>query len=264
MLSIEIHFDIFFTSVQFIQSTQFNLLSIMSRPVVYIFQIIILVSQWLIVYAHCGCNVIKRSKNDIFDTLLYDAANRNVLIKNDICPNMQYSPMLEEMIKIGGGNYMIGNSEPIFRSDGESPQIMVHINEFYIDKYEVSNAQFDEFIKDTGYVTNAEKYGDSFVFEGLLNDSQRHKYRNNRVMAAPWWYKVNGTCWRTPEGITSTIDDRMDHPVVHVSWFDALKFCKWKNKRLPTEIEWEIACRGGKNNKLFPWGNKLNAKNQHW
>lgn len=132
---------------------------------------------------------------------------------------------------------MVGNDESVSQKDSESMLRMVHVNEFYIDKYAVSNAQFDEFIRNTGHITHAERYGDSFVFEGLLTNSQRHKYNESRVMGAPWWYKVNNTFWRQPEGIESTIFNRMDHPVVHVSWFDALKFCKWKNKRLPNEIE---------------------------
>lgn len=149
-------------------------------------------------------------------------------------------------------------------SDYSICEKVVHVDEYHIDKYAVSNAQFDEFVETTGYITHAEKFGDSFVFDGILTDSQKHEYSNSRVMGAQWWYKINNTFWRQPEGITSTIHHRMDHPVVHVSWLDASSFCKWKNKRLPSEIEWEVACRGGKKNKLFPWGNKLKPKNQHW
>lgn len=236
----------------------------MSKSMIYFSQIIILASYWLIAYTHCGCNVIKRSKKDILDNIINDSSAGDEFRKNDICPKIQLSPRLEEMVKIEGGTYMIGNSEPIFQSDGESPQKLVYVNEFYIDKYEVSNAQFDEFTKNNKYITHAEKYENSFVFEGLLTQSQKHEYKNSRVINAPWWYKINNTSWRHPEGFASTIFDRMDHPVVHVSWLDAIKFCKWKNKRLPTEVEWEIACRGGKRNKLFPWGNKLNPKNKHW
>lgn len=218
----------------------------------------------------CGCNKIKRDEN----------GNRDSAPKNDrdgelsecAVPNNRESQTMHlmhniddtDMSMIPAGEYVVGTNEPYFQMDRESPERTVWLDEFFIDKYEVSNGDFAAFVAETNYVTEAETFGDSFVFKGLLLDDVRRQYHDYRVASAPWWYKINGTSWRHPEGPRSSIDDRFDHPVVHVSWRDALSYCQWKHKRLPTEEEWEAACRGGKKRKLFPWGNKLDAKDQHW
>lgn len=235
--------------------------------------VLVMITLFDNILAECGCNKIKRSdfetptkKIEKFDTNF---------VENDISSGHQqcsasanYPQILQfahdEMVKIAEGDYLIGTSEPQFPEDNESPERSVHVNQFFIDKYEVSNAEFARFVTSTGYVTYAEKFGDSFVFEKFLTEEVREKYKDFRAMRAPWWYKVNNTFWRQPEGEGSSINDRKNHPVVHVSWIDATAFCEFKNKRLPTESEWEVACRGGKRSKLFPWGNKLTPRDQHW
>jgi sulfatase modifying factor 1 len=169
-----------------------------------------------------------------------------------------------DMALIPDGNYLIGTNEQVFVADKEGPEREVYIKQFYIDKYEVSNEEFQKFVTATDYKTEAETFGDSFVFKIFLDEKTQKEYEDFRVMQAPWWYKVKGVNWKHPEGTNSNIDDRLDHPVLHVSYNDADAFCKWKNKRLPTEAEWEVACRGGKKQKLYPWGNKLNPRDEHW
>lgn len=143
----------------------------------------------------------------------------------------------EKMSLIPGGKYFVGTNNQVFELDKEGPEREVEVKQFYLDKYAVSNADFKEFTDTTGYKTEAEGFGDSFVFKNLLSEEVQEKYIDYRVAQAPWWYKINGTDWRHPEGPESNIDDRMDHPVIHVSWNDAVKYCAWKNKRFePKEI----------------------------
>ena len=112
----------------------------------------------------------------------------------------------------------------------------------------------------TGYRTEAERFGWSFVF----GPSCRMTFLPTRaVVGAPWWRQVEGADWAHPEGPHSTIDDRSDHPVVHVSWNDARTFCAWTDSRLPTEAEWEYAARGGLVGCRFPWGEELEPDGEH-
>jgi formylglycine-generating enzyme required for sulfatase activity len=124
----------------------------------------------------------------------------------------------------------------------------------------VSNEAFAVFVEETGYVTEAERWGWSFVFGGLLPDD----FAPTRgVVAAPWWRQVEGACWSRPEGPQSDVADRPDHPVVHVSWDDANAYATWAGARLPTEAEWEYAARGGLVQEPFPWGAELVPDGEH-
>ncbi|HKJ44875.1 MAG TPA: formylglycine-generating enzyme family protein [Balneolales bacterium] len=168
-----------------------------------------------------------------------------------------HSESLEGMVVLDGGNFLMGtDDEEGFPDDGEGPVREVEVDPFAIDETTVTNAQFSKFVHETNYKTDAEKYGWSFVFYMFLPDEMLESNPPS-VPQTPWWIGVKGACWNKPEGKKSTIRGRMDHPVVHVSWNDAMAYCEWAGKRLPTEAEWEFAARGGLVQNRFPWGNEL-------
>lgn len=144
-------------------------------------------------------------------------------------------------------------------ADGEAPVHLVQLAPFVVDAVTVSNDRFATFVAATGYSTDAERAGWSFVFAGLLPDD----FAPTRgVAAAPWWRQVEHADWRHPEGAHSSVAGRGDHPVVHVSWNDAVAFGAWSGARLPTEAEWECAARGGRSSE-FPWGDELEPSGEH-
>jgi sulfatase modifying factor 1 len=165
------------------------------------------------------------------------------------------------MVDIPAGRFRMGDESVwAYPGDGEGPAHDVELDAFSIDIYTVSNAEFATFVAATGHVTDAERYGWSFVFGGLLPDD----FPPTRgVVHAPWWRQVEGASWAHPEGPATDVDDRADHPVVHVSWNDAQAYCAWTGTRLPTEAEWERAARGGVEGLAFPWGNDLEPGGEH-
>lgn len=169
-----------------------------------------------------------------------------------------------QMVDLPGGVFLMGTDyEHSFPNDGEGPVRPVTLRPFAIDRYPVTNEQFRQFIQATGYRTEAEVYGWSFVFWAHIPPSRRAELIEDTVAAAPWWCRVSGVRWDTPEGPGSDISTRANHPVVQVSWNDAAAYAQWSARRLPTEAEWEYAARGGLVQKLYPWGNKLRPEGEH-
>jgi formylglycine-generating enzyme required for sulfatase activity len=176
-----------------------------------------------------------------------------------------------KMVLIAGGILHMGGDNKQAEPN-EFPKHEVSIHSFWMDETEVTNAQFEQFVEATQYITVAErpidweemkkelapntpKPPDSFFRPGALvfQESAQPVPLNNPSL---WWRWTLGANWKHPEGAQSSIKEKMDHPVVQVAWEDATAYAKWAGKRLPTEAEWEWAARGGKKNAIYPWGNE--------
>ncbi|WP_138420535.1 formylglycine-generating enzyme family protein [Aquibacillus sediminis] len=168
-----------------------------------------------------------------------------------------------EQIYIPGGSFFMGTKDKEgYPEDGEGPVRKVTVDPFYMDAHTVTNAEFQDFVKATDYITESERFGWSFVFYQFVSNQTKRKVKQV-VRQTPWWLVVHGASWKHPEGPDSSIANKMEHPVVHVSWNDARAYCEWAGKRLPTEAEWELAARGGLEHKKFPWGDELTPNGEH-
>ena len=164
------------------------------------------------------------------------------------------------MVWIPGGEAVLGSQN----GDHDAPLHRVRVDGFFMDATEVTNAEFARFVAATGHVTDAEKKPTVADIPGA---NEADLFAGSLVFRPPpgavdlrhfhsWWQFVRGADWRHPDGPGSSIDGKDDHPVVHVSWRDAVAYAKWANKRLPTEAEWEFAARGGLDRQRYVWGDE--------
>jgi formylglycine-generating enzyme required for sulfatase activity len=174
-------------------------------------------------------------------------------------------PPTKDMIWIEDGVFTMGSND---HYPEEAPTHKVKINGFWIDKFLVTNAQFQKFVKATDYVTFAERPANPDDYPGadltLLQPSsivfEKPTQPVDKTNHYNWWRYVVGANWRHPEGKGSSIKQRMNHPVVHIAYEDALAYSQWVKKDLPTEAEWEFAAKGRLENVEFAWGNELHPK----
>jgi formylglycine-generating enzyme required for sulfatase activity len=174
------------------------------------------------------------------------------------------------MVFIPAGVYTMGGRSNQADFD-EFPRHEVRVSAFYIDPTEVTNSEFKAFVDATGYITTAEKDIDweemkktipkgtpkpdpSVLKAGSLTFAPTDHPVDLRDYSQ-WWEWTHGADWKHPEGPDSSIEDRMNHPVVHISWDDANAYASWAGKRLPTEAEWEWAASGPNTDNKYPWGN---------
>ncbi|MEE2058075.1 formylglycine-generating enzyme family protein [Rhodococcus artemisiae] len=165
------------------------------------------------------------------------------------------------MTAIPAGTFLMGDHfGEGYPQDGETPVHAVSLSDFGIAATAVTNRQFSAFVKATGHITTAERFGVSAVFHLAFRGHRSDIL--HRARETPWWFAVKGADWKHPDGPASDISGRQNHPVVHVSWEDANAYCTWAGGRLPTEAEWEYAARGGSDRMRYPWGDELNPRGQ--
>ncbi|WP_408097128.1 formylglycine-generating enzyme family protein [Peredibacter sp. HCB2-198] len=181
------------------------------------------------------------------------------------------------MMLIPGGEFRMGSDDKNAYPP-ERPAHSMHVSGFHMDITEVTNEQYEKFVKETGYLTVAERKPNWEELKkqlppGTPKPDDKVLVPGSSVFTPPknpvnldevsWWQWTPGASWKHPEGPGSSIANRLNHPVVHVAYEDAVNFCEWAKKRLPTEAEWEFAARGGLLGKRYAWGDDLYPKGKY-
>ena len=187
------------------------------------------------------------------------AQNKQTLPASEVNSGLADIKPVIETVSIGGDWFAMGSTDSSHPEDGEGPVRRVWVDEFRLATTAVSNDDFQRFVDATGYITDAQRANSSFVFHLLVNKAQT--YTASEV--ASWWLDICGASWCSPEGPGSTIEGRGNHPVVHISRNDALRYCQWAGARLPTEAQWEYAARAGLESQPYPWGAELTPNAEH-
>lgn len=176
------------------------------------------------------------------------------------------------MVFVKTGSFVFGNDQGHQdRESGnfdllyeESGSYTAKVDGFWIDRHEVTNAQFQQFVDETGYQTIAERphqtLGSPFTPGSAVFLPPSFLPQEGDIER--WWTLVDGANWRHPLGPNSDIADKMNHPVVHIAYQDAQAYANWAGKQLPTEAQWEYAAKGHLKNKTYTWGNTLRPNNQ--
>jgi len=187
----------------------------------------------------------------------------------NIQPDPQQVKSEKGMVLVKGNTFEMGGDNEQARED-EFPKNATTVGDFWMDITEVTTAQYAQFIQATGWETIAERTVDleeimAQLPEGAAPPSPeslepfalvfKYPEGNNAQYVNQWWDMVKGANWQYPAGKEKG-KAKDNYPVVQVSWYDAMAYCKWASRRLPTEAEWEYASRGGKTNELYPWGNE--------
>jgi sulfatase modifying factor 1 len=237
----------------------------------------ILVSGLIVVFAFSACGNARNPQIEL-QKMKHDSSHSCMNVPSRFANDRSYTGIIfngdtshSGMVLINGGVFEMGGDNDQADSD-EFPKHKVQVSSFYMDETEITNAQFRKFVEATGYITTAEKKPDweemkktlppgtlqppdsllvaaSLVFKPSKGPVDLNNY-------SQWWEWVKGADWKHPEGPESTIEGKENYPVVQISWDDAMAYCRWVGKRLPTEAEWEYAARGGLPNHVYPWGNE--------
>lgn len=206
-----------------------------------------------VLIAACGAQIEAKAPDAPFETSAESAAQK--------VPQCQ-TPEVFDTVLLKGGTFQMG-AGAIYPEEG--PARKETVAPFRIDRYEVTNRQFKAFVEATGYVTVVERIPEAELHpelppEALIAGSAVFAPSSDRGGGAWWWDFVEGAHWATPTGPGSSVEDILDHPVVHISYEDAKAYAAWAGGSLPTEAQWEFAARGGLDGEVYAWGDTRPSK----